>query len=89
MTIDSLLEATCPHGVQYQHCPDPDCNDELDGTDDQDDDEWQPGECDNCFGGDENGVTATGPLGDVFCACAIGQGAAEGECRCGPEGGAE
>jgi hypothetical protein len=47
--------------------------------------EWQPGECDMCFGGDENGVTATGPLGPLFCACAIGQGADEENCRCGPE----
>lgn len=38
-----------------------------------------------CFGGDENGVTATGPLGPLYCACAIGQGADEDNCRCGPE----
>lgn len=51
---------------------------------DEDDEEWQEGECDNCYGGDENGVTATGPLGDVFCACKIGQGADVEDCRCGP-----
>lgn len=33
--------------------------------------EWQAGECDNCSGGDANGVTATG------------QGATEEECVCG------
>lgn len=46
--------------------------------------EWQPGECDYCYGGDENGVTAMGPLGPLYCACAIGQGAPPDECRCGP-----
>jgi hypothetical protein len=58
---------------------------------DEDDDdvpdgrEWQPyqGECDNCSGGDANGVTATGPLGPLYCACKIGQGATEEECVCG------
>ena len=51
----------------------------------EDDGEWREGECDNCTGGDENGVTATGPLGPLFCACFIGQGADEENCRCGPE----
>jgi hypothetical protein len=46
--------------------------------------EWREGECDRCYGGDENGVTATGPLGPVYCACFIGQGASEDECECGP-----
>ena len=41
----------------------------------EDSEEWRPGECDNCYGGDENGVTATGPLGPLYCACFIGQGA--------------
>ena len=59
--------------------------DEDDLYDDPEDaEEWQPGECDNCSGGDENGVTATGPLGPLFCACFIGQGADEEDCRCGP-----
>lgn len=61
----------------------------LDAEDEYDDEledagEWQPGECDNCYGGDENGVTATGPLGPLYCACFIGQGADEEDCRCGP-----
>lgn len=46
--------------------------------------EWQPGECDNCTGGDNLGITATGPLGPLYCACFIGQGADPDECRCGP-----
>lgn len=46
--------------------------------------EWQEGDCDNCDGGDENGVTATGPLGPLYCACFIGQGADAEDCRCGP-----
>lgn len=59
------------------------------GYDDHDeieaDDEWRPGECDHCFGGDEDGVTATGPLGPIYCACVIGQGAERDEdCHCGP-----
>jgi hypothetical protein len=57
----------------------------VDYADDFEDDEWEPGTCDMCFGGDENGVTATGPLGNLYCACAIGQGAPKGECQCGPE----
>lgn len=54
--------------------------------DDQDDEagEWEPGTCDNCSGGDENGITATGPLGPLYCACRIGQGADTENCRCGP-----
>jgi hypothetical protein len=48
------------------------------------DTEWRPGECDNCSGGDEDGVTATGPLGPLYCACRIGQGAPADECQCGP-----
>ncbi|MGW2251369.1 hypothetical protein ACWCXH_14310 [Kitasatospora sp. NPDC001660] len=51
----------------------------------EDDGEWQPGECDHCSGGDENGVTATGPLGSLYCACFIGQGAGPEGCVCGPE----
>jgi len=60
--------------------PEYDEDDEL-----EDAEEWRPGECDNCYGGDENGVTATGPLGPLYCACFIGQGADEEDCRCGPE----
>jgi hypothetical protein len=48
-------------------------------------DEWQPGDCDHCLGGDENGITADGPLGPIYCACFIGQGADEENCQCGPE----
>lgn len=50
----------------------------------EDAEEWQEGECDNCYGGDEEGVTATGPLGPLYCACFIGQGADPEGCRCGP-----
>lgn len=52
--------------------------------DDPADDEWQSGECDNCSGGDENGITSTGPLGPLYCACFIGQGADPGACHCSP-----
>lgn len=80
MTLtEQHLEAICPHGVQFQDCITPECNDELDDIDDGDDD-WHPGQCDNCYG-----ATVTGPLGLVHCACAIGQGAPPEECRCGPE----
>ena len=48
------------------------------------DGEWQEGECDHCSGGDEDAVTATGPLGALYCACRIGQGADEEDCHCGP-----
>lgn len=44
-----------------------------------DDGEWQPGECDNCYG-----ETVHGPLGPVYCACRIGQGYDSEDCRCGP-----
>lgn len=54
---------------------DDDLDDELDDAE-----EWQPGECDMCFG-----ETVQGPLGPIHCACAIGQGAPADECRCGPE----
>ena len=63
---------------------------DYDGYDDEDpmteiaDTEWQPGQCDNCSGGDDEGVTATGPLGPLYCACRIGQGAPAEECTCGP-----
>ena len=43
------------------------------------DGEWQPGECDGCYG-----ETVDGPLGPIGCACAMGQGAADEDCRCGP-----
>lgn len=56
----------------------------LERDDDPDAEEWREGECDHCYGGDENGVTATGPLGPIYCACFIGLGAHEDECLCGP-----
>jgi len=63
-----------------------DVYDEYDEYDDDQEEaeEWREGECDNCSGGDENGVTATGPLGPLYCACRIGQGADEEDCKCGP-----
>jgi len=55
--------------------------DEDDYLDDEEDGEWQEGDCDNCAG------FVPGP-GDPpltpACACKIGQGAAE-DCRCGGE----
>lgn len=48
--------------------------------DDEDSGEWHEGECDHCFG-----ETVDGPLGPVYCACQIGQGAERDEdCHCGP-----
>jgi len=47
----------------------------------EDDGEWQEGECDRCYGG----PPVTGPLGPLYCACEIGQGAAPEDCLCGPE----
>lgn len=61
-----------------------DHDDYYDDEDEGQDDEWRPGECDNCYGGDENGITATGPLGPLYCACRIGQGADAEDCWCGP-----
>lgn len=63
--------------------PGDDWYDPDDDTEDEDE-EWRPGQCDNCSGGDANGVTATGPLGPLYCACRIGQGAGLEDCRCGP-----
>lgn len=44
-------------------------------------DDWYPGQgqCDHCYG-----QTLDGPLGPIYCACAIGQGASFEDCRCGP-----
>lgn len=50
----------------------------------EDNEEWRPGECDHCFG-----QTVTGPIGDIDCACALGQGAAPEDCVCGPKDGDE
>lgn len=51
----------------------------LDDYDDEDAEEWQSGECDHCYG-----QTVNGPLGPLYCACQIGQGADEDDCVCGP-----
>lgn len=49
----------------------------------EDAEEWQPGECDNCYG--DTGETALNrPAGWTVCACTIGQGANPGACHCGP-----
>lgn len=61
--------------------------DDQDDNEVEDAEEWQPGECDRCSGGDENGVTSTGALGPLYCACRIGQGAEPQDCACGPEEG--
>ena len=47
--------------------------------DEDDSDDWHEGECDHCYG-----ETVDGPLGPIYCACAIGQGADEDDCVCGP-----
>jgi len=54
--------------------------DNIDIPEDEDDaEEWREGECDHCYG-----ETVDGPLGPIYCACQIGQGADEGDCVCGP-----
>ncbi|MFD8080720.1 hypothetical protein ACFV4F_03360 [Kitasatospora sp. NPDC059722] len=53
---------------------------DLDEYDDESED-WQPGECDHCTGGEPT----DGPLGLLYCACQIGQGADPADCLCGPE----
>ncbi|MFJ6530869.1 hypothetical protein ACIQMZ_37185 [Streptomyces longwoodensis] len=59
---------------------------EYDDDDQEDAQEWREGQCDNCSGGDAAGVTAEGPLGPLYCACKIGQGAEDpNDCTCGPE----
>lgn len=62
-------------------CP---CDDDccIDGGDCEDAEEWQPGECDHCYG-----QTVQGPLGPIHCACAIGEGADPEDCHCGPPSG--
>jgi hypothetical protein len=47
----------------------------------KDGEEWTEGECDRCFGGEP----VVGPLGTLYCACEIGQGAAPEDCLCGPD----
>lgn len=63
------------------------CMCDEEDADEGDDEEWQPGECDACFGSTPEDLRrAAEGLGIVpVCACAIGQGAPEGECQCGPE----
>lgn len=66
---------------KYAHMFGSDLDDEYDEDDEyQDAGEWQPGECDTCGGRD---VVVDGPLGPLYCACAIGEGAPLHECRCG------
>ncbi|MFD9567720.1 hypothetical protein [Streptomyces sp. NPDC059994] len=60
----------------WDYCGCDDCND----REAADAEEWRPGQCDRCYG-----ETVSGPLGDVHCACAIGQGADPEDCQCGPE----
>lgn len=55
---------------------------EGDNVDYEDAEEWQEGECDHCYG-----ETVDGPLGPIYCACQIGQGADEDDCECGPPDG--
>ena len=68
--------------MTYEH--DDDAYDEDRAVQDDGDGEWREGQCDRCYGGDENAVTATGPLGPLYCACKIGQGADLENCYCGP-----
>ncbi|MFJ4794813.1 hypothetical protein [Kitasatospora purpeofusca] len=49
---------------------------------DEDPEDWQPGECDHCAGGEPIET----PIGLIHCACRIGQGADPEDCACGPDG---
>lgn len=53
--------------------------DDPDGYLDEPGDDWRQGECDRCYG-----ETVDGPLGPIYCACQIGQGASEDDCVCAP-----
>lgn len=73
----------CPHP---DDCECTDCIPDEDYYQDDDAEEWQPGTCDNCYGSTEEDLerAAKGPGLIPVCACAIGEGAPLGECRCGP-----
>ncbi|MFF2616382.1 hypothetical protein [Kitasatospora sp. NPDC058046] len=45
----------------------------------EDPENWVPGQCDHCSGGDPIET----PIGTLYCACQIGQGAAPENCACG------
>jgi hypothetical protein len=46
--------------------------------------EWQPGECDHCYGlSAEDVERGTSVFPAPVCACSIGQGAPADQCRCG------
>lgn len=64
----------CGESMCQCYCGGHACGCDCDGGDD-----WRQGECDHCYG-----ETVTGPLGPVYCACAIGQGSDEEDCVCGP-----
>lgn len=66
MECDHEHDHPCDDGC---YCP---CTDDTVG-------EWQPGECDHCWGI----VILDAPMSPV-CACATGQGAPLHECVCGP-----
>ncbi|MFJ4093981.1 hypothetical protein ACIPYS_20575 [Kitasatospora sp. NPDC089913] len=55
--------------------------DDFDCAPDEDTEDWTPGECDHCPGGEPIRV----PFGFIYCACRIGQGADPEDCVCGPE----
>jgi hypothetical protein len=61
-----------------------DHDDYMDEEDEGQDDDWQPGECDNCYGDTGETVVTNRPAGWTACACIIGQGASAEDCRCGP-----
>ncbi|KJY38126.1 hypothetical protein [Streptomyces sp. NRRL S-495] len=53
----------------------------YDAYDPEDTEDWQPGECDCCTGGEPIET----PIGLLYCACQVGQGAAPENCACGPD----
>lgn len=62
--------------------------DDGDDIEDQEEAEvWTEGQCDNCTGSSPAEVAAAAMTSAIIpvCACAIGQGATDGTCVCGPE----
>ncbi|MFD5436621.1 hypothetical protein ACFWJ4_31285 [Kitasatospora sp. NPDC127067] len=57
------------------------CDHDYDEYDPEESEDWQPGECDHCTGGEP----IESPLGLLYCACWIGQGADPENCVCGPD----
>ncbi|MCX4754288.1 hypothetical protein [Kitasatospora purpeofusca] len=59
-----------------------DCDDYgHDAYDPEDAEDWMPGACDHCPGGEPIET----PIGLLGCACLMGQGTGPIDCACGPD----